>query len=38
VKHALDNQLFTELCPKMVAAAAGIVEKIVREESAGSNH
>ena len=31
VKHAVDNRLFTELCPKMVAAAVEIVEGIIQE-------
>jgi len=31
VKYALDNNLFTELCPKMVANAVEIVEGIIKE-------
>ena len=34
VRHALDSRLFTELCPKMVAAAVDTVEGIVREMEA----
>lgn len=31
VKYALENHLFTELCPKMVANAVEIVEGIIAE-------
>ena len=31
-KYCLDNNLFTEFCPKMVAAAVEIVEEIIAEE------
>ena len=29
VQHAIDNNLFKELCPKMVASAVKITEKII---------
>lgn len=35
VAHALENRLFTELCPRMVAAAVETVEEIIAEESGG---
>ncbi len=31
VKYALDNNLFKEFCPKMVASAVKITEKIISE-------
>jgi C_GCAxxG_C_C family probable redox protein len=31
VEYALNNRLFTELCPKMVGSAVDIVEEIIRE-------
>ena len=31
VVHALDNNLFTELCPKVVADAVDVLEEIIRE-------
>ena len=31
VVHALDNNLFTELCPKVVADAVDVLEGIIRE-------
>ena len=31
VEYALENRLFTELCPKMVASAVEIVEQIIQE-------
>ena len=31
-KYCLDNNLFTEFCPQMVAAAVEIVEEIIAEE------
>ena len=30
-QHCMDNNLFTEFCPKMVATAVEIVEKIIEE-------
>ena len=32
IEYALENSLFTELCPKMVESATLIVEKIINEE------
>lgn len=32
VKYCCDNKLFTEFCPKMVAAAVEVVEEIIREQ------
>lgn len=32
VEYALDNNLFKELCPKMVESAASIAEKMINEE------
>jgi len=32
VKHAKDNNLFKEICPKMVESAAEITKKIINEE------
>lgn len=31
VQYCLDNKLFTEFCPKMVAAAVEVVEGIIEE-------
>ncbi len=31
-QHCVDNKLFTEFCPKMVAAAVDIVEEIISEQ------
>ena len=31
IRYALENRLFTELCPKMVANAVDIVEGIIQE-------
>lgn len=31
VEHALENNLFTELCPKMVESATLIVEELIKE-------
>ena len=31
VQYCLDNKLFTEFCPKMVAAAVEVVEEIIEE-------
>ncbi len=31
-QHCLDNKLFTEFCPKMVAAAVDFVEEIILEQ------
>ena len=31
VQYCLDNKLFTEFCPKMVAAAVELVEEIIEE-------
>lgn len=31
VQYCLDNKLFTEFCPKVVAAAVEVVEEIVEE-------
>ena len=30
VKYAVDNELFTEFCPKMVESAARITEKLIK--------
>lgn len=30
VKYAVDNELFTEFCPKMVESAAKITEKLIK--------
>ena len=30
-QHCMDNNLFTEFCPKMVATAVEIVEEIIGE-------
>ena len=32
IAYALENRLFTEFCPKMVAAAADVLEKIIAEQ------
>lgn len=32
VKYAIDNNLFTEFCPKMVANAVEILEQIIKEQ------
>lgn len=32
VEYALDNNLFTEFCPKMVANAVDVLEQIIREQ------
>jgi C_GCAxxG_C_C family probable redox protein len=40
VRYAIDNRLFTELCPKMVASAVEILEEIgkeIEDPSAGDN-
>ncbi len=32
VQYCRDNKLFTEFCPKMVAAAVEVVEEIIQEQ------
>lgn len=32
VKYAIDNNLFTEFCPKMVANAVEILEQFIKEQ------
>ena len=34
VEYAREHRLFTEFCPKMVAAAADVLEKIIAEQTA----
>jgi hypothetical protein len=33
-QYCRDNKLFTEFCPKMVAAAVEVAEEIILQESA----
>ena len=33
VQYCRDNKLFTDFCPKMVAAAVEVVEEIIRENA-----
>jgi len=37
-QYCVDNKLFTEFCPKMVAAAVDIVEEIISEQQEQKNY